>query len=218
MQPGHRFDLFQEDEPRVGVVIGTGPSLTSEQIDKVSHLKKFGANRAFEFDVDVLHGCNHQFWDYYWDQVKDLRCDKWTTRPELIGKYEGLDYIEERWEDGLSTDPTYICAHHGTGPQLVNLALHYGCEKMILIGWDMRFPGKVDRYKFKGKRHYFGEDKLTQKHWPMTGPDGECEGLIREMETIKPKDYGIEIVNCSPGSAMRCFPMIPLDEALERFG
>ena len=86
MQPGHSFDLFQEGEPRIGVVIGTGPSLTGEQIAKVAHLKRFGANRAFEFDVDVLHGCNWQFWEHYWPQIKDLRCHKGTTRPELEGK------------------------------------------------------------------------------------------------------------------------------------
>ena len=144
MHTGHRFDLFQEDEPRVGVVIGTGPSLTQEQIDKVSHLRKFGVNRAFEFGVDVLVGCNTQFWQHYWNEIKDLRCHKWTTRPELE-KLPGLNYIREEWIDGLSTDKDYIAAHHGSGPQAVNIAYHYGCKVILLIGWDMRFNGKVNQ-------------------------------------------------------------------------
>ncbi len=199
------FDLFEVDEPRIGVVIGTGPSLTNEQLKKVSHLRRFGANRAFEFDIDVVHGCNYQFWDYYWPRVKDYKCQKWTTRPELEGKYEGLNYIEERWEPGLSTDKNYICAHHGTGPQVLNLALHYGCEKIILIGWDMRY---LER------RHYFGEYPSALQHWPRTGPRGEFTGLIKEMETIRPEDYGIEIINCTPGSAMTCFHTMELDDCL----
>jgi len=206
--------LFSEGEDRVGVVIGTGPSLTPEQIAKVSHLRKFGANRAFEFGVDVLHGCNYQFWDHYWPQVKDLPCHKWTTRPELEGKYEGLNYIREEWIDGLSTDKSYIAAHHGTGPQVLNLALHYGCKKIILIGWDMRFNGKVTDRNYTGDRHYFGEDELTKNHWPRTGPQGELAGLIKEMETIHPEDYDIEIVNCTPNSAMTCFPMADLDDVI----
>ena len=209
--------MFSADEPRVGVVIGTGPSLTLKQIEKVSHLKRFGANRAFEFDLDVLHGCNYQFWEHYWPQVKGLRCDKWTTRPELKGKYPGLSYIEERWEDGLSTDPAYICAHHGTGPQVVNLALLYGCETIILIGWDMRYPGKISDREYTEKRHYFGGDVLTENHWPHTSPDGSLGGLIREMETIRPDDYGIEIINCTPDSAMTCFPMMDLDDCLKEY-
>jgi len=212
LQSGHRFELFREDEPRIGVVIGTGPSLTAEQIAIAKRFKTFGVNKAFEFDPDVLVGCNYQFWDLYWPDVKDLRCHKWTTRPQLQGKYPGLNYIEERWEDGLSTDPSYICAHHGSGPQAVNIALHYGCKTILLIGWDMRFPGKVDRRNYTAPRHYFGEDPLTEIHWPMTGPQGELEGLIREMETIHPEDYGIEIINCTPDSAMRCFPMGNLED------
>jgi hypothetical protein len=39
------------------------------------------------------------------------------------------------------------------------------------------------------------------------GPNGELIGLIKEMETIHPSDYGIEIINCTPGSALTHFPM-----------
>jgi len=204
--------LFSKNETRIGVIIGTGPSLTRSQIQKVSHLRKFGANRAFEFDIDVLHGCNYQFWHYYWPQIKDLRCHKWTTRPQLKGTYPGLNYIEERWIDGLSTDPNYIAAHHGTGPQVINLAYHYGCKTMLLIGWDMRFDGKITDRQYTGKRHYFGEYPQALEHWPRTGPNGELSGLIREVETIKPSDYGIEIINCTPESALTCFPMGKLED------
>lgn len=203
------------------IVAGTGPSLTPELIGACNDLKRagrariFAANRAFElFDADVLHGCNYQFWDHYWPTLAALPCDKWTTRPELRGKYPGLDYIEERWADGLSTDPSYVHAHHGTGPQLVNLAYLYGCTRLLLVGWDMRFHGKVDRYTYTGKRRYLGEDVLTQNHWPNTGPNGELEGLIREMATINPAAYDIEIINCTPGSAMKCFPMMELADAI----
>ena len=198
------------------IVCGTGPSITPEAIKAVneSGLKVFGANRAHEiFNCHVLHGCNHQFWDYYWQDIKDKPCDKWTTRPELKGKYEGLRYIEERWEDGLSSDPAWIAAHHGTGPQLVNIAYLYGCTRILLVGWDMRFIGKVSRTQYK-RRRYLGEDALTKNHWPMTGPQGEMTGLIREMETIKPEDYGIEIINCTTDSAMRCFPFGELNEEI----
>ena len=211
------FHLFKENEPKIGVIIGTGPSLTYEQIDKVSSFKRFGANRAFEFDIDVVAGCNYQFWDYYWQEIKDYRCHKWTSHPEAKDKYSGLNYIEGRWQDGLSTDKSYICAHHGTGPQVVNLALHYGCEVMILIGWDMRYPGKVNDRQYNAKRHYFGEDALTDKHWPRTNSNGDLGGLIKEMETIKPDDYGIDIINCTPNSAMTCFPIMRLEDAIERY-
>jgi hypothetical protein len=147
-----------------------------------------------------------------------MRCDKWTTHPKLKDKRpEGLQWIEGRWEPGISTVNSYIHYHHGSGPQIFNLAYHYGVRTFILIGWDMRYLGKIDRKNYTGKRHFFGECPLTKGHYPQTGPNGELTGLINEMATIHPPQYGIEVINCTPDSAMTCFPMMPLDEALERY-
>ena len=202
------------------IVSGTGPSLTPEviatcnQARKEGRVKIFAANRAIDvMDADVFHACNWQFYEAYYEGLKDKPCDKWTTRPELEGKYEGVNYIEERWEPGLSKDPSYIHAHHGTGPQLVNIAYLYGCTRLLLVGWDMRYLGKTGPNTY-ARRRYLDEDPLTLNHWPRSGPNGEMEGLIREMNTIKPADYGIEIINCSPGSAMKCFQMGDLNEEI----
>jgi len=201
------------------IVCGTGQSITPKIIEAVNNSghRIFGANRAWEiFNCDVVHGCNYQFWDHYWSanfKLKDQPFDKWTTRPELEGKYPGLNYIEERWEDGLSKEANWISAHHGTGPQLVNIAFLYGCTTLLLVGWDMRYLGKTGPREY-ARRRYLAEDTLTLNHWPRTGVNGEMEGLIKEMATIKPEDYGIKIINCSKDSAMRCFPMGNLHEEL----
>lgn len=75
---------------------------------------------------------------------------------------------------------------------------------MLLVGWDMRH---------QGKRHYFGEYPGPMHHVTKNlGPNGELIGLIKEMETIKPADYDIEIINCTPGSALTHFPQGRLDD------
>jgi len=73
----------------------------------------------------------------------------------------------------------------------------------------MRYAGKINDRNYQQPRHFFegGEYPSELQHWPRTGPDGELTGLIKEMETIKPEHYRVEIINCSPGSAMTCFPM-----------
>ena len=192
--------MFSEDAAKVGVIIGTGPSLTQSQIDQVAHLPKFGCNNTiFDCNLDVHLACNYQWWDHYNESVQNFPCDKWTTRTESANKYPDVNYIEERWEPGISTNPNYICAHHGSGPQIFNLAYHYGVRTFILIGWDMRH---------EGKRHYFGDGeypKPLQHFTKNLGPNGELTGLIKEMETIRPEDYGIEVYNCTPGSALTHF-------------
>lgn len=207
-------------EGETAIVCGTGPSITPEQIEIVNNsgCRVFGANRAYEiFDCEVVHGCNWQFWELHYPKIAKLGVDMWTTRKRLEGKYPRLQYIEERWEDGLSREPHWISAHHGTGPQLVNIAYLYGCTRLLLVGWDMAYRGKTGPRSYE-KRRYLGEDELTRGHWPQTGPNGEQTGLIKEMETIKPEDYGIEIINCTQGSAMKCFPFGDLKNEITRIG
>ena len=216
----------------VAIVAGTGPSLTPEVIETCNAARAdgkariFTANRAHEvLDTDVIHACNWEFYDTYGDRLKDKDCDKWTSHPSLKdSRPDWLLWIEGRWEPGLSKDPNYIHYHHGSGPQLVNIAYLYGCHRLILVGWDMRYPGKLDNSNknYAGPRHFFadpgyppGEDVLTVTHWSKTDDSGKKFGLIREMETIHPADYGIEIINATPGSAMECFPMADLESCLE---
>lgn len=201
--------------------MGTGPSLTPEiiaaaiQARKENKIRLFGCNAAiFAAPLDVHLACNIGWWVHYAQQVKDLPCSFWTPRREIADLHSWVNFIEERWESGISIDPSWICAHHGSGPQIVNLAYHFGCRRMLLVGWDMRFAAKVSNTEYQAPRHFFagGEYPAEIQHWPRTGPNGELTGLIKEMETIRPEDYGLEIINCSPGSAMTCFPMGKLED------
>lgn len=209
------------------IIAGTGPSLTPESIKLCNDARAkgkvriFAANRAHElFDCDVMHACNSAFYLLWWHLLENKEFEKWTTDsstqtiPAVDLNHLPVVYIKTKQEPGLSCDPSYICHHHGTGPMLVNIAYLYGCTKLILIGWDMRYPGKVDDRNYNKPRRYLGEDKLTLLGWPKTGPDGERPVLIKEMETIKPEEYGIEIINCTPNSALKCFEMRPLSECL----
>ena len=210
MHSRNRFKLFSETEAKIGFIVGTGPSLTEIVLEQIKPYRKFGVNNAYQVcDLDVHLACNIEWWDTYHDDIASHRCDKWTWDHATAERYR-INYIRGEWGDGLSTDPNVIHYHHGSGPQMVNLALHYGCEVMVLVGWDMRYPPGE-------KRHYFGEYPAHLQHWPRTGPNGEMEGLIKEMETIKPEDYGIQIINCTPDSALTCFPMMDLSRFISEY-
>ena len=198
----------------VAVIMGTGPGLTQAVSQATMHLQRFGVNNTLQLGVDVHLACNVEWWDHYGAEARAHPGEKWIAiddeHPERAACAErwGLRTVRGVWAPGLSTDPAVIHYHHGAGPQMVNLALHYGIRVMLLVGWDMRYGAQ---------RHYFGEYPTPLQHWPRTGPNGELEGLIREMESIRPADYGIEIVNCTPDSALTCFPMMPLAEALSTY-
>lgn len=204
---------------KVAVVIGTGPSLNDEQLKLIAPFFKLGCNNVYQIvDLDVHLACNWQWWQEYYEDIKPHRCAKWTPRKEIADKFDDVNYIEEVWKDGLSTNPNRIHAHHGSGPQILNMALHYGCTHIALIGFDMHYPNKVDDKNYLGKRHYFGEYPKHLQHWPKTGLKGEFIGLIKELETINPADYGVEIINCTPHSALDHFPKMDLKDFVNKYG
>lgn len=204
--------MLPEDVARTGIICGTGPSLTPAIIEQCKRAKSkgirlFGCNDTiFSMPLNVHAATNTEWWDYYGPQTENLFCDMWTPREEVPQKFPWVRWIEERNAPGLSMDPSYIHHHHGSGPIILNIAYHYGIRRFLLVGWDMRH---------KGRRHYFGNGEYPESMRHVTrnlGPNGELIGLIAEMETIKPEQYGIEIINCSEGSAMTCFPSGNLED------
>lgn len=143
------------------------------------------------------------------------RFTKWTWDKPTSEKY-GIAHIEGRWGDGLSTDPDYIHYGHSSGYQLIGLALHHHVTEFVLIGYDLRYPKGYDGVNRKagGDRHYFGEYPEPLQHWTRLnmGPNGELGGLLECYRTIKPEDYGIRIINCSPGTALDFFEMGRLED------
>lgn len=194
------------------LIVGTGPSLTDEAIRLIneSELPKFGCNLTYRVidGLTALLGCNYEFWDFYWDEVKALSCDLWSSHHESK-QGAPLKKIRGEWRDGLSTDPSVIHYGHSSGYQLINLALHYGVTEFVLIGYDLRYPKGYDGHRKQagGARHYFGEYPKELQHWTRfnIGSDGELNGLLGCYRTIYAEKYGIRIINCSPGSALDFF-------------
>ena len=196
------------------VILGTGPSVTPEVIEllNATSLPIFGCNNSYQIaPLTALLACNPEWWDYYWSRDEKLRnadFDRWTWDTPTAKKY-GIAHIRGEWGDGLSTDPDVIHYGHSSGYQLLGLALHYGVTEMVLIGYDLRYPKGYDGMKqvAGGDRHFFGEYPKELQHWTKfnTGSGGELNGLLECYRTIAPEDYGIRIINCSPGTALDFF-------------
>ncbi len=212
----------------VAVILATGPSLNAAQLALVREAQKAGKVRVFGMnhiwkdypDLDGFLACNYQYYEYYWDEgLKYLPCDKWTWHEPTAKKY-GLKYIDGKWAPGLSTDPAYIHYGHSSGFQVPGIAYHAGARKMILLGYDMSYaPDYNGRSRQIGSkpRHYFkgGEYPTPLQHWPSVkvrrGVFVELIDHFAEINTVNPD---VTMINCSPGSAMTCFPMMDLEVAL----
>jgi len=190
-----------------GIIIGTGPSLSEGQIawalrQQKRGVKLFGVNNVYQMVpwIDCLLSCNIEWWDWYWNEDKLLRrapFDKWTWDKATADRC-AIKFIQGKWGDSLSTDPTYIHFGHASGYQILGLAYHYGIRHMYLLGYDMKYPPGE-------QRHFFGEYPQPLLHFPQTGPNGEFTGLIKQFETIDEESLGLKVWNLSPGSALDHF-------------
>lgn len=94
-----------------------------------------------------------------------------------------------------------------SGFQALSLALQFGARQILLIGFDMNDAG--------GK-HWYGRNK-----WPnASNPDHS--NFVRWIETFdrtlpKLMEIGATVINCSPGSSIKAFPIDTIENALARF-
>lgn len=213
------------------VIIATGPSLDMEQIDYVhcAHTLKrcrvMTMNNSYKVApfTDIHIACNDDWWEHYWKEDELLRrinADKWTQY-EILAERFGINYIETHQTNrGLSTNPAVINKNDGSGPMAINLALHYGFKKLILLGHDMKFAKDYDGRKRKigsTPRHFFGEYPKHMQHFPSVkvglSKPGVIDGLIENYEQMIPDliNNNVEVVNCTPKSALLCFKMNRLE-------
>ncbi len=152
----------------------------------------------------ALYACDPWWWDHY-EGCPAFTGEKWSTHEkraneklEVAAKY-GLRLVQGRRGDGFSFDPSVIHYGSNSGFQAINLALHFGGNPIVLVGFDMR---KSDR------PHFFG------KH-PAGRPVVRYENYVPEFQrAAKMLPPGMRIINCTPDSAIRCFPMARLEDVL----
>lgn len=215
-----------------GVLIGTGPSLDEAQIAYVREMRAEGRCRVFTVNnaymiagkIDVHVACNHDWWDHYGNdpQLQNLKALKYTWYQYVAEKY-GATYVKAIVKDGLSLDRRIVHINHGSGPLALNIAMHFGLSKLILLGHDMKFAKDYNgRARKEGStpRHYFGEYPKQLQHWPSvqvgkTKP-GVLDGLIQAYNKMPPdlEKAGMEVVNCTPESALPTFRMSTLEKEL----
>ena len=193
------------------VCIGTGPSLTQLQVEaaKRKGFRLFGCNNTWKLtQLELLYACNKQWWDYYWTDVKSYDAEKWTTNQEAAAAY-GINWIKEKNALGLSTKPDCVHHGHGSGYTLVNLAYLKGAKRILLLGYNMKYAPDYDGANKRigsTPRHYFGEYPKEMQHWPKVKVrDGVHLELLSLYRTIAEQNL-VEIINCTPDSALDCFP------------
>lgn len=116
----------------------------------------------------------------------------------------------KEYSDRLTIEPPGEVGCGGnSGFQAFNLAIQFGARRIMLLGFDMN--EKHSDLHWYGRNNgpgQFNPDAANFKRWRSA-----FVGAIGELTRLD-----VEVVNCSPISALKCFPMMTVPEALERWG
>lgn len=204
-------DAWQVDpqwQGRTAVIIASGPSLSVSQISETwisrnrDRCRVIAVNDNFKIApwADIVYACDFKF--FAWNKNFLEYFDGLVVTADIGAAQKfGAKYLPTEYAEGLSRDPSRTHAGGNSGYQAVNLAVHLGAVRILLIGFDHRYPNN--------KWHWFGDhpegsrswfDNWIVRHWP---------GAARDLD-----DLGVEVVNCTPDSALTVFKFGKLKDYL----
>lgn len=157
-----------------------------------------------------MYACDERWWKHHIDRVKKEFPGALHTQhsegkdvPHVqFAKANGIKVWLGKNGTGLDTTPGRIHWGYNSGFQAINVCYHLGASLILLLGYDMGVTN--------GKSHYFGDHP---KGLQVASP---YQQMIERFRTVKPSDYGIEIINCTPGGNLDAFPRLDLDAAIRR--
>jgi hypothetical protein len=106
---------------------------------------------------------------------------------------------------GIETDPAKgVRTGRNGGYQAINLAVHLGASRVVLLGYDM----KAD---VRGKTHWFGDHKHR-----ATNPTIFSRVMLPAFKSLSEDlaDVAVDVVNATPDSALDVFARMGLEEAI----
>lgn len=150
--------------------------------------------------ADVVFGVDFMWWKVHHQQVRrDSKAQLWTSDRTAAERFN-LNFVRGANSGGLHT--TRVNGNGNSGAAAINLATLFGAKRILLLGFDMK-PGAND-----------------ERHWhpdhPKPCAQAQCfDDWLYKFGAIArdAEKQGVEIINCTPGSALTVFPVMPLKEA-----
>lgn len=167
-------------------VLATGPSLNQAVVDSVrDRCRVVAVSDAYRMAP--------------WADALASTDSKWWKANEGAFQFSGRkfsaapDYIQL---EGIERFPTET--HTNSALLAVKVAVHLGAKKILLCGVDLHSPGQ----------HFFGRHPA-----PLRSSEARHMELFkRQFAGYQPR--GVRIINCTPASALTCYPVGDLETEL----
>lgn len=186
--------------------LASGPSLTKADADSVRDVDEvIVINTTYQLApwAGVLYAADARWWSWH-GGAPSFRGLKYTLTPDPRLQTWGVTLLKNTGNEGLELSPDGLRTGRNSGYQAINLAVHLGATRILLLGYDMQ-PGPG------GRKNWHGNHKN-----PHGRLGSDYPGFRKKFETlVQPLQVaGVEVINCSRSTALMCFPRLSLAEAL----
>jgi len=185
------------------VCIGTGPSLTSEDIEycRARGWSLATCNNAIFYapDAKIHHACDYRWWRMYGKEAMKFRARHSTCSGTAARRF-GITFIMPKERDGFSAGPGCIYGYPPlSGYQLIQIVSWEKPERIILLGYDMQHSN--------GRAHVHGDHPAD---WPNAQ---KLEKHIRQFDFMGPI-LRIPLINCSRDTALTRIALSTVDSLI----
>jgi hypothetical protein len=197
------------------VILGGGPSLRDTDFSKIQQQVVIGTNNAFELGDWVDYNF---FMDVGW----------WQRNRDAAAGYKGVLITDNPDYQKIITEPfvervirynTYgldiskrdgIPWNKNSGAGAVNIAAIMGAKRIILLGFDMKpVEGAPNRGNNWHDKHKSPPDPNQYKKFLRY-----FDVIKTDLDKLNANGHNLQIINCTPDSALRVFPTMRLEDVL----
>lgn len=195
-------------------IVAGGPSLREVDCSVLEGRRVIAINDAYRLCLfaELLYFCDTKWYRWHANEPAfrgfsgtKVRLAPTAAEPPLPEPVKILRNDDKAGvAGGLCQGPDGLRTGRNSGYQCINLAVHLGCTRVVLLGYDMKFAAD-------GASHWFGD------HPVPTRASTYDSAMLPHFETLVAplKTRGVEVINCTRGSAIACFPTADLADLLE---
>jgi hypothetical protein len=179
-------------------ILASGPSMSAAVTAKVyaARIPSIAINDTYKLApwASMLYAADESWWQRY------PEASLFAGLKVSVGLHPGVLRLKNSGVTGFDSDPSCVRTGSNSGYQALHIAAHAGAKRVLLCGFDMRGD------------HWFGRHPsgLANSSEHLFTRFRRNFGLLAPELAVR----GVSVVNCTPGSALTCFPMMELDEAL----
>jgi hypothetical protein len=188
-------------EGQTVAILASGPSQSQRLCNLVAGagLPAIAINDTFRLApwAAMLYAADSSWWRIHQQEALKFAGLKVTCNNSV--EFKAVHLLKQSGAEGFDPDPAAVRTGGNSGYQAIHVALHAKAKRILLLGFDMS-DRDGHHWHGKHKQPLRTTDSNTYKIW--------CE----RFKALNKR--GAEIINCTPASALTCFPKMELEAAL----